>query len=349
MAALDELLKSVSDTGGSDLHLLVGQPAKIRIRGDLLPVTEEAITTEMMETMLREICPDEKWEIFMEKKDLDFAYEIPNVARYRTNFLYNINGMGAIFRLIPSKILSMEDLKLPPVLKKVSQISGGLVIVTGPTGSGKSTTMAAIIDYINTSCSKHIITIEDPIEFVHQNKLSTIEHIEIGIHSNSFADAMKTAMRSDPDIILLGEMRDLETIKLALSTAAMGVLVFATLHTNSAPKTIDRIIDVFPANEQPQVRVMLSEAIQGIIAQLLCKTADGKGRAATHEILLWTEALPNTIREGQISNIRTIMENNTAMGMCSMDQKIKELLTQNIITKEEALMKAQDKKNFQNI
>lgn len=346
MAALDELLKSVSDTGGSDLHLMVGQPAKVRIRGDLHSVTEDSIPTEMMETMLREICPDDKWEVFMDKKDLDFAYEIPDVARFRTNFLYNLNGMGAIFRLIPSKIVSLEELKLPEVLKKVSQINSGLVLITGPTGSGKSTTMAAMIDYINTNSSKHIITIEDPIEFVHKNKLSTIEHIEVGIHSNSFAEAMKTAMRSDPDIILLGEMRDLETIKLALSTAAMGVLVFATLHTNSAPKTIDRIIDVFPADEQPQVRVMLSEAIQGIVSQLLCKTADGKGRVATHEILLWTEALPNTIREGQISNIITIIENNTAMGMCSMDQRIKDLLSKGIITKEEAIMKAQDKKNF---
>ncbi|MEI6056071.1 MAG: PilT/PilU family type 4a pilus ATPase [Lentisphaerota bacterium] len=346
MAALDELLKSVSDTGGSDLHLIVGQPAKIRIRGDLHPVTEESISSEMMEPMLREICPDEKWKLFMDKKDLDFAYEIADVARFRTNFLYNLNGMGAVFRLIPSKIISLADLKLPEVLKNICQIKSGLVLVTGPTGSGKSTTMAAMIDYINANFSKHILTIEDPIEFVHKNKLSIIEHIEIGIHSNSFADAMKAAMRSDPDIILLGEMRDLETIKLALSTAAMGVLVFATLHTNSAPKTIDRIIDVFPADEQPQVRVMLSEAIQGIVSQLLCKTADGKSRVATHEVLLWTESLPNTIREGQISNIRTIIENNTAMGMCSMDQNIKDLLTKGIISKEEALMKAQDKKNF---
>ena len=346
MAALDELLKSVSDTGGSDLHLMVGQPAKIRIRGDLHPVTEESITSEMMESMLKEICPEDKWKIFMEKRDLDYAYEIANVARFRTNFLFNINGMAAVFRLIPSKILSIEDLKLPKVMKEIAQIKSGLVLVTGPTGSGKSTTMAALIDYINKTFSKHILTIEDPIEFVHKNKLSTIEHMEVGIHSNTFAEAMRAAMRSDPDIILLGEMRDLETIKLALSTAAMGVLVFATLHTNNAPKTIDRIIDVFPADEQPQVRVMLSESIQGIISQLLCKTADGKSRVAVHEILTYVEALPNTIREGQISNIRTIIENNTAMGMCSMDQNIKDLLSKGIISKEEALMKAQDKKNF---
>ena len=254
--------------------------------------------------------------------------------------------MGAVFRQIPTKILTIKDLNLPEVLTKVSEYKSGLVLVTGPTGSGKSTTMAAMIDYINENYSKHIITIEDPIEFVHKNKKSTIVHIEIGIHANSFAEAMKSAMRSDPDIILLGEMRDLETIKLALTTAAMGVLVFATLHTNNAPKTIDRIIDVFPADEQPQVRMMLSESIQAIVSQLLCKKVGGKGRVAVHEILLWIEALPNTIREGQISNIRTIIENNTATGMCSMDQNLKRLLAEGTITKEEGYMKAQDKKDF---
>ncbi|HBM16361.1 MAG TPA: type IV pili twitching motility protein PilT [Lentisphaeria bacterium] len=346
MSLIDELLTSVSTMGGSDLHLMVSQRAKIRIRGDLVAITEDVIDKDLMLSMLKEICPEEKWKLFMEKKDLDFAYEIPGVARFRSNFLYNINGMGAIFRLIPSKILSVEDLKLPEVLSRISQTPSGLVLVTGPTGSGKSTTMAAMIDYINKNYSKHIITIEDPIEFVHQNKKSTIEHMEVGIHARTFAEAMRSAMKSDPDIILLGEMRDLETIRLALTTAAMGVLVFATLHTNNAPKTIDRIIDVFPADEQPQIKVMLSEAIQGIVSQLLCKTADKKSRAAVHEVLMWTEALPNTIREGQTSNIRTIIENNTAMGMCSMDQTIKTLLNKGIISREEALSKAQDKKNF---
>ena len=260
-------------------------------------------------------------------------------------YLYNYHGMSAVLRQIPSKILTLEDLKLPEVLKEICAYRSGLVLVTGPTGSGKSTTLAAMIDYINDTYSRHIITIEDPIEFVHQNKKSTIVHREVGIHSHSFPRALRGAMRSDPDIVLIGEMRELDTIRLGLTCAASGMLVFGTLHTNNAPKTIDRIIDAFPANEQAQIRTMLAECLQGIVSQLLCRKLP-KGRVAVHEILLWSDGLPNTIRKGQIANIRTIIEGNKARGMQSMDESIQAVLDKGWITAEEAYMKASDKKRF---
>lgn len=346
MAALDQFLIEMLNRKGSDLHLSINQPAKIRVHGRLEPLTEDLITSDFMEMILREICPEVRWTHYMENHDLDFAYEIEGVARFRTNYLYNYNGMAAVFRQIPSKILTLEDLRLPGVLKDICRYTGGLICVTGPTGSGKSTTLAAMIDYINSNFNKHIITIEDPIEFVHKNKLSTIVHREVGIHSASFAKALRGAMRSDPDILLLGEMRDMETISLALTCASMGMLVFATLHTNNAPKTIDRIIDAFPADEQAQIRTMLAESLQAVVSQLLCRTVDGRGRVAVHEILLWTEGLPNTIREGQISNIRTIIESNRGIGMCSMDVCLNDLMEEGRISAEEAYMKASDKKRF---
>lgn len=346
MAKIDEFLTAMLNKKGSDLHLITDLPAKIRVHGRLEPLTDYPIDTDTMRGLLSEICPQSRWERYLSYRDLDFAHEIPGVARFRCNYLYNYFGQAAVFRQIPSKILTLEDLKLPEVLKKVCLIPSGLVCVTGPTGSGKSTTLAAMIDYINTNYSKHIITIEDPIEFVHRNKLSTLVHREVGIHSDSFARALRGAMRSDPDIILIGEMRDLETIRLALTCATMGMLVFATLHTNNAPKTIDRIIDAFPADQQSQIKTMLAEAIQGVVSQLLCRTSDNKGRVACHEILLWTDGLPNTIREGQIANIRTIIEGNKGMGMCSMDGNLMGLYKEGRITINEAYMKASDKKVF---
>lgn len=346
MALIDQLLSSMVELGGSDLHLTIGQPAKIRLHGKLEVLTDNPVDSELMQQMLKEICSEKRWKHFMDHNDLDFAYEIEGLARFRTNYLRNYYGIAAVLRVIPTKILSMEDLELPKVLKNITYYKNGLVLVTGPTGSGKSTTMAAMIDHINKNHSKNIITIEDPIEFVHINQKSIIIHNEVGIHSHSFNAALKSAMKSDPDIILLGEMRDLETIKLALNCAAMGILVLATLHTNNAPKSIDRIIDAFPADEQPQVRTMLSECIKGIVSQLLCKSSDKKGRYAVHEILFRTEGLPNIIREGQISSIRTIIENNTALGMCSMDQSLSKLVKDKKITFEEAFFKAQDKKAF---
>ena len=251
-----------------------------------------------------------------------------------------------MLRQIPSKILTLEDLKLPEVLKTICAYKSGLVLVTGPTGSGKSTTLAAMIDYINTYTSKHIITIEDPIEFVHKNKNCTIVHREIGIHSHSFPEALRGVMRSDPDIVLIGEMRDNETIRLGLTCAAMGMLVFATLHTNNAPQTIDRIIDAFPADEQAQIRTMLAECLQAVVSQLLCRKLGG-GRVAVHEVLLHTDGLPNTIREGQISNIRTIIDAGVGRGMMAMDNSIQKQYDAGNISAEEAYMKASDKARFQ--
>jgi twitching motility protein PilT len=333
------------EKGGSDLHLTVGQPPKARISGGLTCISDALISAPQMEAYLREICPPARWSFFLERRDLDLAYEIPGLARFRGNFLYNHWGQAAVFRQIPSKILSFDDLKLPEILKKLCHLNEGLVLVTGPTGSGKSTTLAAMIDYINSNLARHIITIEDPIEFVHQNKISTIVHREVGDHTSSFGDALKGAMRHDPDILLLGEMRELETIKLALGCASMGMLVFGTLHTNNAPKTVDRIINAFPADEQNQVRVMLSGCLVGVVSQLLCKKLP-KGRVAVHEILLHHEALPNTIRSGQISNIRAIIENGRADGMTTMDQSLLARVKDGSVSAAEAYMKSSDKNLF---
>ncbi len=346
MPALDDLLRTMLDRGGSDLHLTVGLPAKARISGSLAALAPERVTAAHLERMLREICPEHRWRHFLEHRDLDLAHEIPGVARFRCNFLFNHWGMGAVFRQIPSRILSFDDLKLPEVLKRLCHLTEGLVVVTGPTGSGKSTTLAAMIDYINRNLARHIITIEDPIEFVHANNRSVIAHREVGEHTESFAAALRSAMRHDPDIVLLGEMRELETIKLALSCASMGMLVFGTLHTNNAPKTVDRIINAFPAEEQNQVRVMLAGCLAGVVAQLLCKRLP-KGRCAVHEILLPHEALPNTIRSGQISNIRAIIEGGGADGMVTMDQSLLSRVKEGVIAPGEAYMKAANKALFQ--
>ena len=345
MAAIDALLKGMLAKGGSDLHLTVGLPPKIRASGSLQPLNDQPLDAARMESLLREICPPRRWQDFLERKDLDLAHEIPGVARFRGNYLYNHWGQAAVFRQIPAKILSFEDLKLPEALKKLCHLDQGLVVVTGPTGSGKSTTLAAMIDYINTHLSRHIITIEDPIEFVHPVKKSVIVHREVGEHTESFAAALKGAMRHDPDILLLGEMREMETIKLALGCASMGMLVFGTLHTNNAPKTVDRIINTFPAEEQNQVRVMLAGCLAGVVAQLLCKRVP-KGRCAVHEILLTHEALPNTIRSGQIANIRAIIESGGGDGMVTMDTSLMNRVKDGTIEAKEAYLKAANKALF---
>ncbi|MDP3073250.1 MAG: type IV pilus twitching motility protein PilT [Opitutaceae bacterium] len=345
MPAIDALLKQMLAQGGSDLHLTVGLPPKARVSGALVPIGDQPIDAAAMEALLKEICPEKRWADFLERKDLDLAYEVPGLARFRGNFLYNHWGQAAVFRQIPAKILSFDDLKLPEALKKLCHLEQGLVVVTGPTGSGKSTTLAAMIDYINSNLARHIITIEDPIEFVHPVKQSVIVHREVGEHTASFAAALKGAMRHDPDIILLGEMREMETIKLALGCASMGMLVFGTLHTNNAAKTVDRIINTFPAEEQNQVRVMLSTCLAGVVAQLLCKRIP-KGRCAVHEILLAHEALPNTIRSGQIANIKSIIESGGADGMITMDQSLMNRVKDGTIEAKEAYMKAAVKATF---
>ncbi|MDP0501045.1 MAG: PilT/PilU family type 4a pilus ATPase [Verrucomicrobiota bacterium JB022] len=347
MAAIDQLLQQMLADGGSDLHLSVGMPPKIRASGSIAPLKGQGeLTGPVMEKLLSEITSGERWNQFRAQKDFDLAYEIPGVARFRGSYLFNHWGMGAVFRQIPAKILSFDTLKLPEVLRSVCGYREGLVLVTGPTGSGKSTTLAAMIDYINDNFEKHIITIEDPIEFVHPRKKSVIVHREVGEHSGSFANALKGAMRAGPDILLVGEMRDLETIRLALNCASMGMLVFGTLHTNNAPKTVDRIIDAFPADEQPQIRVMLASCLSCVVSQLLCKKVGG-GRVAAHEILLRHDALPNTIRTGSISNIRGIIEGSSAEGMCLMDNSLLKLLRAGTITGEEAYMKSADKEAFE--
>jgi twitching motility protein PilT len=349
MHLIDKYLTDMLEKGGSDLHLCTGQPAKYRIHGSIGPADDHIIDAAEMEAMLKEIClPASRWETYLKIHDMDLAYEIPDVARFRCSYFYNYYGMGGVFRQIPSKILTAKQLNLPSPIIELCGTPSGLILVTGPTGSGKSTTLAAMIDYINDTASKHIITLENPIEFVHKNKNCTIVHREIGLHSKSFPNALRGAMRSDPDIVLIGEMRDLDTIRLGLTCASMGMLVFSTLHTNSAPKTVDRIIDAFPANEQMQIRTLLAECLQGVVSQQLCKKIGG-GRIASHEILLYTDALPNTIREGQIANIKTIIEANRGRGMISMDNNLMRLLEEGLISTREAYMKASDKKVFQEL
>ncbi len=345
MALLDSYLKQMLKANGSDLHLAVGSVPKIRASGRIIPLNDEIITPEYLEQLLKGITKSERWEAYLQDLDLDLAYEIEGVARFRGSLFYNHWGQAAVFRQIPAEILSFDTLKIPEVLKDVCAYKEGLVLVTGPTGSGKSTTLAAMIDYINENFQKHIITIEDPIEFVHTKKKSVIVHREVGEHSDSFANALRGAMRADPDIVLVGEMRELETIKLALSCASMGMLVFGTLHTNNAPKTIDRIIDAFPADEQAQIRVMLASCLSCVVSQLLCKKQP-KGRLAVHEILLQHEALPHTIRTGKISAVRGIIESSAEQGMCLMDTSIRKQLEAGNITPEEAYMKAANKEPF---
>lgn len=349
MPAIDQLLRVMRDHDGSDLHLMIGLPPRARVSGSLITLDEfPVVTPEHMETLLHEICPAHRWQHYLEHHDLDFAYEIAGLARFRVNYLYNAWGQAAVFRQIPSKILSFEDLSLPIALKKLCVLREGLVLVTGPTGSGKSTTLAAMIDFINENFRRNIVTVEEPIEFVHKNKKSVIVHREVGEHTQGFGDALKGAMRADPDIILVGEMRHIETMRLALRCASMGMLVFATLHTNNAPKTIDRIIDSFPADEQNQIRVLLSGCLRGIISQLLCKKISG-GRVAVHEILLPHDALAASIRAGNIPAIRNIIEGGRAEGMTSMDTALRERMDAGDISAREAYMKATDKSLFETL
>jgi twitching motility protein PilT len=346
MAAIDRVLAELLQRGGSDLHLTVGLPPRGRLSGDLTALDDTALDAPTLVAWLQEICPAHRWDHFVATNDLDFAYEVPGLARFRCNYLRNHWGIAAVLRQIPSKILTFEDLRLPEALKKLCQLRSGLVVVTGPTGSGKSTTLAAMIDYLNDRQQRHVITIEDPVEFVHPSKRSVIVHREVGEHTKSFAAALRSAMRSDPDVILLGEMRELETIRLALNAASMGILVFGTLHTNSAPKTVDRIINAFPSDEQNQVRVMLAGCLAGIVSQLLCKRRD-RGRVAVHEILLQHEALPNVIRSGKVADIRSIIESGISEGMSLMDHVLMARCREGVIAAREAYMKAADKKAFE--
>ncbi len=347
MAKIDSLFNYMIEQDASDLHLCTGSRPKLRKHGELMETEHDVLTADSIQELLFEIASNEQQEVFNQTKDLDFAYEIPKVARFRANYFEQKYGMGAVFRVIPSKILSIEDLKLPEQILKLTQLSRGLVLVTGPTGSGKSTTLAAIIDYINKNRKDHILTVEDPIEFVHQSKGCLVNHREVGTHTKSFSSALRAALREDPDVILVGEMRDLETIELAITAAETGHLVFGTLHTSSAAKTIDRLIDAFPAGQQAQIRTMLSESLKGVICQQLFKRTDQPGRLAALEILFCKAAVANLIREAKIHMITSVMQTSKGEGMQLMDQAIMDFLMKKMISPEEAYLKANNKATFE--
>src|SRR5262245_19248945 len=348
MARLDQLLTKLKELKGSDLHLAAGIGARLRVRGEIVPVDgwgtlDDAGVRELM----RELVSAEQWQEFETAQDLDFAYALAGVGRFRVNFMVQQNGASAVMRLIPATIQSVEELALPPAIESLARLDQGLVLVTGPTGSGKSTTLAAIIDRINATRACHIVTIEDPVEFVHDNKKSVVSHREVGPHTKGFGPALRAAVRQDADVVLVGELRDYETIALAITAAEMGLLVFGTLHTNSAAKTIDRVIDAFPAEEQNQVRISLSESLAGVVSQLLLPTADGKGRCAVHEILLRTSGLPNVIREGNTPMLSSIIQSGKAQGMQSMDDALFAFVAAGRIKQADALAKATNKARFE--
>ncbi len=346
MAKIDAFFKLMHDQGASDLHLISGSQPILRVHGDMERVKYKALENDELKAMLYEIAPENKIKVFEETGDVDFAYEIPNLARYRANYFQQKWGVGAVFREIPSTILTAEQLGLPKVITKLSMLHQGMILVTGPTGSGKSTTLAAMMDYVNRNKKCHIITVEDPVEFVHKSQSCIVNHREVGVHTKGFKSALRGALREDPDIILVGEMRDLETIELALEAASTGHLVFGTLHTQSAAKTVDRIIDVFPAHQQSQIRTTLSESLKGVVAQNLFKRIDKKGRMAVLEVLVVTPAVANLIREGKTFQIPSAIQTGKKYGMQSLDDAILIALEAKKISPEDAYDKAIVKERF---
>lgn len=346
MARIDPFFKFMLEQKASDLHLSTGNQPILRINGDLVRIDAPVLEADDLKALVYEIAPEVKIKTFEETGDVDFGYEYAGLARFRANFLNQKHGIAAVFRLIPSKIMTLDELMLPDVLKRFSMLKKGLVLVTGPTGSGKSTTLAAMVDYANLHRKEHIITVEDPIEFVHRSQNCLVNHREVGMHTKSFAAALRGALREDPDIILVGEMRDLETIELALTAAATGHLVFGTLHTSNAPKTIDRIIDVFPVNQQNQIRTTLAESLKGVISQTLFKRIDKPGRIAALEILVVDNPIANLIREAKTHQIPGMMQVGKKKGNQPIDDTIMEHLRNGRITPEEAYEKATDRKKF---
>jgi len=346
MAKIDAFFKLMAEQGASDLHLVSGQQPILRIHGEMERVKFKTLDNDELKAMLYEIAPEDKVKRFEETGDIDFGYEIPGLARYRANFFQQKYGVAAVFRQIPSDVLTADQLGLPPVVKKFAMLHKGLVLVTGPTGSGKSTTLAAMMDFANKNRKDHIITVEDPIEFVHKSQGCIVNHREIGLHTKSFASALRGALREDPDIVLVGEMRDLETIELALTAASTGHLVFGTLHTQSAAKTVDRVIDVFPSSQQPQIRTTLSESLKGVVAQNLFKRVDKKGRCAALEILVVTPAVGNLIREEKTFQIPSAIQTGKKYGMQSLDDAILDLLNKGWIGAEDAYDKCIEKQRF---
>jgi twitching motility protein PilT len=336
---ITQLLTFAVQEGASDVHLSSGEPPMLRIHGDIKRLDHAALTKEDVHTMIFDVMNDTLRKNFQEKSDIDFSFELGDLARFRVNAFVQRKGEGAVFRTIPSKVQTLDELGMPPILKEICKKERGLVLVTGPTGSGKSTTLAAMVDYINESYDAHILTIEDPIEFVHTSKRSLLNQREVGPHTDSFAAALRSALREDPDVILVGEMRDLETISLALTAAETGHLVFGTLHTSSAPKTVDRVIDVFPAGQQNQIRAMFSESMEAVITQTLCKKKTG-GRVAALEILVGVTAVRNLIREAKIHQIPSTMQVGQKQGMQTLDMALQELVGKGIVAREEAMARS---------
>ncbi len=341
------LLKAIVEAGASDLHFSTGMPPMARLRGDMVSFQAAPLTPEEAREALLELLNEEQRAQFAARQELDFALEIEGLSRFRANYFEQRRGVAAVFRIIANTIPTLDELGTPKVLKDLALKDRGLVLVTGPTGSGKSSTLAAMIDFINENCQKHIITIEDPIEFVHDRKKCLVNQREVGAHTGSFANALRSALREDPDIMLVGELRDLETTSLAITAAETGHLVLGTLHTNSASKTIDRLIDVFPPEQQSQVRTMLSESLEGIVAQTLIPTVDKKSRVAAFEILIGVHALRNLIREDKTSQIQSVIQVGGAYGMTTLDQSLKELVTTGKITRAAALARSTNPKLFE--